>query len=56
VAAEGRYADQSYPHREVRDVVEMTPAVVADRPWLAVDDVAWPERPQAAPSLATALR
>jgi AraC-like DNA-binding protein len=56
VAAEGGYADQSHLHREVRDFVEMTPTVVADQPWLAVDDVAWPDRQQAAPSSAVTVR
>ena len=56
VAAEGGYADQSHLHREVRDFVEMTPTVVADQPWLAVDDIAWPDHPQAAPSAAVSVR
>jgi AraC-like DNA-binding protein len=56
VAAEGGYADQSHLHREVRDFVEMTPTVVAGQPWLAVDDVAWPDHPQAVPSPAATLR
>ncbi|MCR6489079.1 AraC family transcriptional regulator [Amycolatopsis sp. OK19-0408] len=44
VAAEGGYADQSYLHREVREFTGATPAHVAAEPFLAVDDVAWPER------------
>jgi AraC-like DNA-binding protein len=56
VAAESGYADQSHLHREVPDFVEMTPTVVADQPWLAVDDIAWPEHPQAAPSSAVTVR
>jgi AraC-like DNA-binding protein len=56
VAAEGGYADQSHLHREVRDFVEMTPTVVADQPWLAVDDVAWPDHPPAVPSSAATVR
>lgn len=44
VAAESGYADQSHLHREVQDFVEMTPTVVAVQPWLAVDDIAWPNR------------
>lgn len=42
VAADSGYADQSHLHREVQDFVEMTPAVVAGQPWLAVDGLAWP--------------
>lgn len=47
VAAETGYADQSHLHREVRDLAGMTPAAIAGQPWLAVDDVAWPDSPTA---------
>jgi AraC-like DNA-binding protein len=42
VAAESGYADQSHLHREVRTFTGTTPTSVADAPWLAVDDIAWP--------------
>jgi AraC-like DNA-binding protein len=42
VAAESGYADQSHLHREVRTFSGTTPRSVADAPWLAVDDIAWP--------------
>jgi AraC-like DNA-binding protein len=42
VAAETGYADQSHLHREVRTFARATPSSVADAPWLAVDDIAWP--------------
>lgn len=44
VAADGGYADQSHLHRDVRAFTGATPAVVAGEPWLAVDDIAWPDR------------
>jgi AraC-like DNA-binding protein len=43
VAAEGGYADQSHLHRDVLSFTGATPIGVAGAPWLAVDDVAWPE-------------
>jgi AraC-like DNA-binding protein len=43
VAAEGRYADQSHLHRDVMAFAGVTPSAVAREPWLAVDDVAWPD-------------
>jgi AraC-like DNA-binding protein len=44
VAAEGGYADQSHLHRDVVAFTRTTPATVAGEPWLAVDDIAWPDR------------
>jgi AraC-like DNA-binding protein len=41
VAAEAGYADQSHLHRDVLAFSTVTPGVVADEPWLAVDPVAW---------------
>ncbi|MFI9118482.1 helix-turn-helix domain-containing protein [Streptomyces bikiniensis] len=43
VAAGSGYADQSHLHREVGEFTGLTPSAVAVAPWLAVDDVAWPE-------------
>ncbi|AVT28364.1 AraC family transcriptional regulator [Plantactinospora sp. BC1] len=42
VATESGYVDQSHLHREIRAIAGLTPAAVADAPWLAIDDVAWP--------------
>lgn len=42
VAAQTGYADQPHLHREVRTFTGLTPAGVAEAPWLAIDDVAWP--------------
>jgi AraC-like DNA-binding protein len=42
VAAESGYVDQSHLHREVKMFTGLTPTAVADAPWLAIDDVAWP--------------
>lgn len=44
VAAEGGYADQSHLHRDVLTFTGATPTAVANAPWLAVDDIAWPGR------------
>ena len=44
VAAAGGYADQSHLHRDVVAFTRATPATVAGEPWLAVDDIAWPDR------------
>ena len=43
VAAESGYADQSHLNRDVVVFTGTTPTAVADAPWLAVDDIAWPE-------------
>ncbi|MEU7690926.1 helix-turn-helix domain-containing protein [Microbispora hainanensis] len=42
VAAESGYVDQSHLTREVKAFAGLTPAAVAEAPWLAIDDVAWP--------------
>jgi AraC-like DNA-binding protein len=42
VAADTGYADQSHLHRDVMAYTGATPATVADEPFLAVDDIAWP--------------
>lgn len=44
VAADSGYADQSHLHREVKAITGVPPAAVAAAPWLAIDDVAWPDR------------
>ncbi|MFC1439686.1 helix-turn-helix domain-containing protein [Streptacidiphilus sp. N1-10] len=44
VAAETGYADQSHLHRDVAAFAGITPSAVTREPWLAVDDVAWPDR------------
>ncbi|MGW5454427.1 helix-turn-helix domain-containing protein [Nocardia sp. NPDC003979] len=41
-AAEAGYVDQSHFHRRTKAITDMTPAVVAKAPWLAIDEVAWP--------------
>jgi len=47
-AADSGYADQSHLHRDVLAFAGMTPAVMAVTPFLAVDDVAWPDAVSAA--------
>ena len=42
VAVESGYVDQSHLTREVKAFAGLTPAAVAEAPWLAIDDVAWP--------------
>ncbi|MER7789856.1 helix-turn-helix domain-containing protein [Streptomyces sp. NPDC097640] len=44
VAADAGYADQSHLHRDVRAFTGATPATVSGEPFLAVDDIAWPNR------------
>ncbi|MFE6509282.1 helix-turn-helix domain-containing protein [Nocardioides sp. NPDC057767] len=41
-AVRAGYADQPHLNREVRSIVDATPRDVATRPWLAVDQEAWP--------------
>jgi AraC-like DNA-binding protein len=48
VAADSGYADQSHLHRDVLAFAGMTPAATAVTPFLAVDDVAWPDALSAA--------
>jgi AraC-like DNA-binding protein len=48
VAAQSGYVDQSHLHREVKAIAGLTPTAVATAPWLAIDDVAWPARPDLA--------
>ncbi|MER6427829.1 helix-turn-helix domain-containing protein [Streptomyces sp900105245] len=43
VAADAGYADQSHLHRDIVEFTGATPAAVAREPFLAVDDIAWPE-------------
>ncbi|WP_067170138.1 AraC family transcriptional regulator [Microtetraspora niveoalba] len=42
VAADVGYTDQSHLHRDVVAFTGSTPATVANEPFLAIDDVAWP--------------
>ncbi|MEV5608020.1 helix-turn-helix domain-containing protein [Streptomyces sp. NPDC052225] len=42
-AAASGYTDQSHLHREVKEFTGLTPTAVAAAPWLAIDDVAWPQ-------------
>jgi len=43
VATESGYVDQSHLHREVKAFAGLTPTALAAAPWLAIDDVAWPD-------------
>ncbi|MEV5705557.1 helix-turn-helix domain-containing protein [Actinoallomurus sp. NPDC052274] len=43
VAADGGYADQSHLHRDVVAFSGATPSTLTNEPFLAVDDVAWPD-------------
>ncbi|MFB7278964.1 helix-turn-helix domain-containing protein [Streptomyces hydrogenans] len=43
VAAESGFVDQSHLHRETKAFTGLTPAAVAAAPWLAIDDIAWPD-------------
>jgi AraC-like DNA-binding protein len=42
VATRSGYVDQSHLHREIRAIAGLTPTALANAPWLAIDDVAWP--------------
>lgn len=42
VAAQAGYSDQPHLNREVRSIMDATPVDVATRPWLAIDQTAWP--------------
>jgi AraC-like DNA-binding protein len=44
VAADAGYADQSHLHRDVMTFTGSTPTALANEPFLAVDDLAWPSR------------
>ncbi|MBE1490806.1 helix-turn-helix domain-containing protein [Plantactinospora soyae] len=44
VAADSGYSDQSHLHRDVVAFTGSTPATAIGQPWLAVDDIAWPDR------------
>lgn len=41
-AARAGYSDQPHLNREVRSIMDTTPVDVATRPWLAIDQAAWP--------------
>jgi AraC-like DNA-binding protein len=44
VAAEVGYTDQSHLHRDVQRFAGTTPGRIVESAWLAVDEVAWPDR------------
>lgn len=46
VAADCGFADQSHLHRDVQALTGLTPATVANEPFLTVDSVAWPDAQQ----------
>jgi AraC-like DNA-binding protein len=46
VAVESGYVDQSHLHRDIRAIAGLTPTALANAPWLAIDDVAWPASSQ----------
>jgi transcriptional regulator GlxA family with amidase domain len=43
VAADGGYSDQSHLHRDIVDFTGVTPATLPGEPFLAIDDIAWPD-------------
>lgn len=45
VAADSGYVDQSHLHRDVVAFTNATPATLAGVPFLAIDDIAWPNSP-----------
>ncbi|QXJ26979.1 helix-turn-helix domain-containing protein [Actinomadura graeca] len=55
-AARSGYADQAHLHREVTSFTGLTPTAVADAPWLAIDDVAWPDSWPGRPATIPAVR
>jgi AraC-like DNA-binding protein len=53
-AVEASYADQSHLHRRTKAITDMTPALVACAPWLAIDETAWPTAEPPADCIPTA--